>query len=111
MDSYDLNIYYNPKNCGLEIVATLDEPDLSYEYNTFLVVKDIYTGRLFYATDSGCSCPTPFENYHFRGADDTDLQEITKQNLEQFEREVMNFPDVMSEKQNMLQAVRAVLST
>ncbi len=107
----NLNVYYDPEKLGLEIVATLDEPDLSYEYNTFLVVKDKTTGRLFYAINSGCSCPTPFEDYHFRGADDTDLQEITKQNLEQFEREVMNFPDVMDERQKMLIAVRAVLST
>ena len=39
-----------------------DEPDMCYEYNTlnFWITED---GRVFSASDSGCSCPTPFEDY------------------------------------------------
>lgn len=55
------NPYYNPDQFDLDLFS-LDEPGLSYEYNTlcFWATKD---GRVFTAQDSGCSCPTPFEDY------------------------------------------------
>jgi len=109
MTDYDFNIYYNPEKCGLETVATLDE-DLSYEFNTLLVVKDKYSGKLFFASDAGCSCPTPFEDYYFKGADNNNLEELTKSNLENFERQVQDFPVDMGERQKMIVAVRALLS-
>jgi hypothetical protein len=57
------NIYYSPENYGLEIVATLNG-DLGYEFD-MLVVWKTKTGRkkLYWAQDSGCSCPSPFEDY------------------------------------------------
>lgn len=61
--SYDYNPLYSPEKCGLEIVVTLDDEDLSYEYDTIIVVRDIATGELYAAHDSGCSCPTPFEDF------------------------------------------------
>ena len=56
-----MNPYYDAEKLDLEMYA-LDEPDMSYEYNTldFWTTKD---GRVFVAQDSGCSCPTPFEDY------------------------------------------------
>jgi hypothetical protein len=56
-----INPYYNPEKLELELLS-FDEPNLSYEYNTlcFWATKD---GRVYSASDSGCSCPTPFENY------------------------------------------------
>jgi hypothetical protein len=54
------NIYYNPESCGLEIFA---EEDIggSYEFDTLCVWREKKTGFLYWAQDSGCSCPTPFE--------------------------------------------------
>ncbi len=59
--SEEINPYYNPEKLDLELLS-FDEPNLSYEYNTlcFWVTKD---GRVYSASDSGCSCPTPFEGY------------------------------------------------
>ena len=56
-----MNPYYNPQELELELIS-FDEPDLSYEYNTlcFWATKD---GQIYSASDSGCSCPTPFEEY------------------------------------------------
>ncbi len=56
-----INPYYEPDKLDLELLS-FDEPNLSYEYNTlcFWATKD---GRIYSASDSGCSCPTPFENY------------------------------------------------
>lgn len=59
--SWDYNPYYSPEKCGLELLSVIDEPGLSYEYNTTIVTKDIETGKIFVVSDSGCSCPTPFE--------------------------------------------------
>jgi hypothetical protein len=56
-----MNPYYDSDKLGLDLLS-FDEPGLSYEYNTlcFWVAKD---GRVYSASDSGCSCPTPFEQY------------------------------------------------
>lgn len=89
--SWDKNVYYNPEQLGLEILGTLDEPNLSYEYNTFLVVRHPESGRVFWAQNSGCSCPTPFEDFYFRGPDNTDMDEATVLGFFRFEAEVMSF--------------------
>lgn len=59
-----INPYYNPEKLGLEMIS-FDEPNMSYEYNTlcFWATKK---GKVYTASDSGCSCPTPFEDRHAR---------------------------------------------
>jgi len=66
------NPYYSPESFELELLS-FDEPDLSYEYNTlcFWATKD---GRVYSTSDSGCSCPTPFEQY-----DSGTLDELVQQ--------------------------------
>jgi len=55
-----LNPYYSPESLGLTTVATVeDEPD--YDFQILAIWSD---GKRFYwAEDTGCSCPTPFEDY------------------------------------------------
>jgi hypothetical protein len=67
MNIQSINPYYSPELLELDMIS-FDQPDLSYEYNTlcFWATKD---GRVFYATDSGCSCPTPFEDYEGQTTD------------------------------------------
>lgn len=55
------NPYYAPEKLGLEMIS-FQEPGLCYEYNT-LCFWSTGDGRVFSASDSGCSCPTPFEKY------------------------------------------------
>lgn len=55
------NPYYNPEDLELEMLE-FDEPDLSYEYNTLCFWATV-GGQVYSASDSGCSCPTPFEDY------------------------------------------------
>jgi hypothetical protein len=78
---YDRNIYYNPEKCGATIVGTLED-DEPYQFDIVLVVKR-GDNTMWAAHDSGCSCPTPFENVHGWG-DMTPLR-----NMEDFE----NFVD------------------
>lgn len=48
----------------------LSEPYYSFDYVSFWVRKD--TGQILYSTDSGCSCPSPYEETKVR-----DLMEIS----------------------------------
>ena len=55
------DLYYNPEKFGYELVGELDEEDLCYEFHMLCVWKRVSDGRLFWAEDWGCSCPSPFE--------------------------------------------------
>lgn len=56
-----INPYYDPEKLNLELIS-FDEPDMSWEYNTLCFWK-AKNGLVYSASDSGCSCPTPFEDY------------------------------------------------
>lgn len=72
----DLNIYYNPQNCGLELVGTAEE-EPEYNFHIVLLLRDVLSGRFFMAEDAGCSCPIPFENH--RGVSKlTEVQDISQ---------------------------------
>lgn len=62
------NIYYNPEAFGLEVVGDFEwsEPDWSFD---MLVVWKESRGKYWIGEDSGCSCPSPFENI-------TDINEL-----------------------------------
>jgi hypothetical protein len=57
-----VNIYYSPEKFGLETVGEIDFSSGCYEFDLTVAWKDSGTGKLFYAQDSGCSCPSPFED-------------------------------------------------
>ena len=57
------NIESDTDKCGFIRIAYCDEPDMSYEFNSYLVLKDKESGLFYGAGSSGCSCPTPFEEY------------------------------------------------
>jgi hypothetical protein len=80
------DVYYNPEAYGLRIVAELDEPNLSYEFCMLVVWMDEH-GEAYFAQDSGCSCPSPFENYHSI-EDLTPLNSQTMDSLERAAREM-----------------------
>lgn len=70
------NIYYDPEKFGLKIFGDIDWSDGFYHFDQTVVWQDD-EGRLYYADDSGCSCPSPFEG---KGVDDltrcTDIGEL-----------------------------------
>lgn len=79
MGYYDADVYYQPGEFGLTTIADIDDPQACYSFD-ILAVWQHEDGRLFYATDSGCSCPSPFEN--FTSLDD--LTPITKDSWDEF---------------------------
>jgi hypothetical protein len=69
----DENVYYNPEAFGLSVVAEIDYSSQSYEFDTRVVWKG-NDGKFYTARDSGCSCPTPFEDY--LGLEDLDRADL-----------------------------------
>lgn len=62
---WDKNPYYNPVNLGLELIAERELSEPSWSFDTFIVLREIETGKVYVGSDSGCSCPTPFEDHSF----------------------------------------------
>ena len=104
------NPYYSPEKLDLEIFGELDEPNLDYEYNTLVVWKD-KEGQLFYAQDSGCSCPTPFEGFEYTLGGEPPMDRITKgASFEDFSHQVKKFEVPMSEKMELIDKVERFLN-
>lgn len=57
------DVYYSPEKFGLTTVGQIDWEEPDYSFNMTVVWKD-KDGKLYWASDSGCSCPSPFEDYH-----------------------------------------------
>jgi len=66
--SYQNSIYNNPEKFGLVTVGEADKAD-SYEFDIIALWHDGVD--FLWAEDSGCSCPSPFENF-------TDLDALTR---------------------------------
>lgn len=75
-----------PQKFGLELVADMDLRDGPYEFDIVAVWRDLETGGLYYGTDSGCSCPVPFE-----GLSKSDLVSLNANNF-------MSFRDLLLER-------------
>lgn len=56
--------YYQPEEFGLEIVGSIDDPNACYSFDLLVAWWRREDGALFYGVDSGCSCPSPFEDVH-----------------------------------------------
>jgi hypothetical protein len=59
--SWDNNVYYNPEKSGLEQIGQIDWTEPDYSFDMTVVWKDA-DNKLYWAFDSGCSCPAPFED-------------------------------------------------
>lgn len=51
--------YYAPEHYGLSIVGVVEQ-DIAYEFDMFVIWTD--GEKYYWAEDSGCSCPIPFED-------------------------------------------------
>lgn len=106
--SYDNSPYNHPEKHNLEIVGEI-ETNESYAF-TMLVVWKNKDGELFYATDSGCSCPSPFEDLN----SEADLTKIDKNHFDAFESEVMSFREeggspTADDRMQLIQKVKGLI--
>lgn len=77
--SYDDNPYYKPEQYGLTKIGEVDLTEPFYSFDILAAWKD--ENGIYLGTDSGCSCPVPFENY--RGKDDMTGPLTVEQALEE----------------------------
>lgn len=87
-----MNVYRNPAAFGLEIIMEADIGE-SYSFNRMVIFSDLQTGDLYFAQDSGCSCPSPFEDLISR----SDLTRVSPENMEAFEQESSRYFDIQAE--------------
>lgn len=97
------DLYHQPEKFGLEPFCSLDEPGMSYSFNMFQVWRHTETNELYWAQDSGCSCPSPFQDF-------TSLEHATKLDkldLPNFVAAVNEFaePFLLGEKQILIAKV------
>jgi hypothetical protein len=59
--SWDNNIYDNPEKFGLTPLGEIEFSEPNYSFD-FAVVWVTENGAYYYGQDSGCSCPSPFED-------------------------------------------------
>jgi len=68
-------VYDEPERYGFETIGEVDwKPEESYHFDMSVVWIETSTGKIFVGTDSGCSCPRPFEDTESI----EDLTEITR---------------------------------
>lgn len=77
-----MNIYYDPEKFGLVIVDVIELTDEQYQFDTLVIWRELETEKLYWARDSGCSCPTPFENYH-------GIEDLTPFNIDSVRAEIL----------------------
>lgn len=105
------NLYSCPGNKNLTLLGIIDDPAADYSFD-MIGVWQTEDGRVFYAQDAGCSCPSPFEDSMF----DTDFIEVTAYNWNDFQAAVDghcyhgNGPDpAAADKTDLLRKVSALV--
>lgn len=56
-----MSFYYSPEDHGLKTIGEIEWSDGSYQFDV-TVVWQREDGTFVYGEDSGCSCPSPFED-------------------------------------------------
>lgn len=94
-----------PEQFGLKKVAELSFNNESYEFD-YRVVWQTPDGLLWTARDSGCSCPTPFEDV--KELDRFFLQDVEEEVKEWLKKSYHNTPSV-TEMDNFRKRIKEVL--
>lgn len=96
------NIYYSPGHYGLQIVVEHENDPHPYGFDKYVVWQHMETGKLYFAHDSGCSCPSPFEQY--KGIEE--LEEIEGHKDLRVSLSRMPYSDARDFIEDMKQAVK-----
>jgi hypothetical protein len=80
----------NPSAVGLEIIASMQQENLHYEFNVLTSFRH-KDGKVFWGNSQGCSCPMEFEEHWFNSPEDTSLTLLNEASIEAFRREVESF--------------------
>jgi hypothetical protein len=71
---YSENLYYSPEASNVDLIGTVQWGEASWDFDLTCVWRSKEDPTKFYvASDSGCSCPSPFENIEL-----SELKPMTK---------------------------------
>ena len=56
------DLYYQPEQFGLTMLGEIEWSEPCYDFDLTAVWVDA-DKKLYWASDSGCSCPSPFEGF------------------------------------------------
>jgi hypothetical protein len=71
------DVYFQPEKFDLKPIGELEISEPDWSFDTVVAWIHTPTGDVYWAHDSGCSCPSPFEDY-------TDLVKLTKLSTENY---------------------------
>jgi len=91
---WDENPYYNPEKFNLFIVDSCSLDDEPYQFDYLVVWRHRDNDKLYWARDSGCSCPTPFEKI----ISIDDLGTLSRHDFPMIEKIVNNSPEKNSQQ-------------
>lgn len=63
------NVYYDPEHFGLVKVTEFERTEPSWSFDTFVVWYSKDNDTYYWGSDSGCSCPSPFEDFGYNETD------------------------------------------
>ena len=63
------NVYYDPEHFGLVQVTEFERTEPSWSFDTFVVWYSKDNDDYYWGSDSGCSCPSPFEDFSYSETD------------------------------------------
>ena len=107
MSYFDENIYYHPEKHELEEIGQLDDPEASYSFAICAFWKK-GKRQVYAAFDSGCSCPSPFEDVTFDMLERISTVEQARRFIEGCESRWMTYP--VAEKRDLLKKIGDVLA-
>lgn len=55
------DVYHQPEAFGLEVVTQMGDSEARWSFDLLVLWRRTEDGKLFWGSDSGCSCPSPFE--------------------------------------------------
>lgn len=95
------DVYSSPESHGLALVDEIDFSDGCWQFDLRVVWKHLTSGVLYTGRDAGCSCPSPFEDYH-------SLDQLDVLDYEQLRGEVRTESDhtTAAERADFLRKVR-----
>lgn len=100
-----MDVYYSPEKFDLVPVGEIYMHEPDYDFDIIAVWRHIGSGDVYWARDSGCSCPSPFEDYNSLEK----LTRLTSANLDEFTREVLECSYEQGEAFSLLRKVDKAL--
>lgn len=99
-----MDVYFSPEEFNLETIKELVITEPDYSFDLVAAWRHVLTGRVYWAADCGCSCPSPFEEYCSLDS----LTELSTENFSELEEATSSCYDDNA-RADFLRDVRKVL--